>query len=121
MPSGPHHFELLVVTPPQNLEEYVVLGAEVFVDRRLLVFDALGDFAYDDRSPTSLAAIFRTAEKIPFLSVPADAPERFAQDIYGERNSTVLLKMPPPTNPPAPIVLPFGRALKAVNSPDHAL
>ena len=70
MPSGPHHFELPGVTPSQNLEEDVVLGAELFVDRGLLVFDALGDFACDDRSPTSLTAIFRTAEKIPFLSVP---------------------------------------------------
>jgi hypothetical protein len=92
LPSGPHHFELLSVTPPRNLEEDLVLRAEVFVDRGLLVLDALDGFACDDRSPTSLAAISRAAEKIPFLNIPADAPERFARDIYGERNPTVLLK-----------------------------
>jgi hypothetical protein len=69
----------------------------------------------------SLTAISSAAEKIPFLSVTADAPERSARGIYGQRNPTVLLKPAAHHEPSGDDVLPFGRALKAANSPDLAL
>ena len=64
MPSRPHHFELLGVTLPRNLEEDVLLGAKVFVGHGLLVFDTLGGFAYDDRSPTLAGSDFPRSRKV---------------------------------------------------------
>lgn len=92
MPSRPHHFELLGVTLPRNLEEDVLLGAKVFVGHGLLVFDTLGDFAYDDRSPTLAGSDFPRSRKVIATECSVDAPERFARGIYGQRNPTILLQ-----------------------------
>jgi hypothetical protein len=93
----------------------------VFVGHGLLVFDTLGDFAYDDRSPTLAGSDFPRSRKVIATECSVDAPERFARGIYGQRNPTILLKHAPTTSPPATIVLPLEPTLKAANSPDRAL